>query len=107
MLPAGDRGIPASATSMATPHVVGACALLLEASRPVRRSDSRVVRAHAVPARALIQGEDDLGLGADVAGAGVVDAASGLNALGSRRSVAVPTMSSSSPAMASSGIDPK
>jgi subtilisin family serine protease len=100
------RYVRMSGTSMATPHVTGVCTLLVEASRSLRRSESRVARARAVR-RALIQSADDLGLAADVAGAGVVDAARALTALGSRRSGAVPTMSSSSPAIARSGIDPK
>jgi serine protease AprX len=100
------RYVRMSGTSMAAPHVTGVCALLVEASRAMRRSESRVARARAVR-RALTQNADDLGLAADVAGAGVVDAARALAALGSRRSATVPTMSSSSPAIASSGIEPK
>lgn len=100
------RYVRMSGTSMATPHVTGVCALLVQAARSMNPSESRVVRARAIR-RALTQSAGDLGLAADVAGAGVVDAAKALKALGSRRSAAVPTMSSSSPAMARSGIEPK
>src|SRR5256712_3722811 len=93
-------------TSIATPHTAGVCALLLQRSHATRKAESRVAHARAVRS-ALTQGAVDLGLGPDVAGFGIVDAAKALAALGSRRSAAVPTMSSSSPAMARSGIDPK
>src|SRR5438552_4958185 len=100
------RYVRMSGTSMATPHVSGVCALLVEASRSMSPAESRIARARAVR-RALTQSADDLGLAADVAGAGVVDAAKALRTLASRRSLAVPTMSSSSPAIARSGIEPK
>jgi len=100
------RYVRMSGTSMATPHVTGVCALLVEASRSMSPAESRIARARAVR-RALTQSADDLGLAADVAGAGVVDAAKALRTLASRRSLAVPTMSSSSPAIARSGIEPK
>jgi serine protease AprX len=100
------RYVRMSGTSMAAPHVAGICALLLDASRRGGGSHGRVARARAIK-RAITQSAVDLGLGADAAGAGMVDAARALAALGARRSAAVPAMSSSSPAMARSGTDPK
>lgn len=99
------RYVRMSGTSMATPHVAGLCAALLQAARARSPRAARTANATSVR-RALIQGAVDLGVGVDAAGAGIVDGARALAGLGTTAG-REPISISSSPAIASSGTEPK
>jgi len=78
------RYVRMSGTSMATPHVAGLCALLLEASRAAAPRLSQTARAKSVR-DALVGGAVELGVAPEDAGAGIVNGARALAALGSKR----------------------
>ncbi len=95
-----------SGTSMATPHVTGLVALLVESSRARSPRLTKLGRARAVR-RAIVQGARSLGAARDAEGAGLVDGERSLALVESRSRASAPAMSSSSPTIAKIGMNPK